>query len=284
MTMSSERYLPPNQIKVVAFDFNGTILRDTDTYVAVNVELGQSMGLKGLTAQRYRDLAGTPGRDWTHPFRVVASEESNETVLKMHKEPVNGTPSMDQTMEGKYQVIYERHMDHQKDAWSQNPDRILAPGALKTVSDLQQQGIKVVFISTQYKEQIIPLFQQSGLLPLLQDGDVIGGVSNKGVAMREVMNREGIEPSQLLYVGDERKDGVHAREAGAQFAHVASGINTPDRVKADLREGERAYFMDGTQNTKDLVNAINKSVANSTPMSNLEFSSTALTPSLSLAS
>lgn len=245
-------------IEMVALDFNGTLLADADSYVSVNVELGKELGLRNLTSDRYRRLAGTPGQDWTHPFRVVARKEENEYVLGLPREGGSGRAAPGDTMESIYQTVYEARMKEQWARWARCVDSVLAPGTRDVVSALRNDGVVVTVISTQHSAQIEPVLELAGVLDLVGSENIHGGALSKSEKMRHVAATHGTRLGRVLYVGDERKDLADATETGAQFAHVSNGVNARERVLADSESaGHRITLLDGIRQVPDVIAAVN---------------------------
>lgn len=279
------KHKPPAAIKIVVLDFNGTVLRDTDTYVDINVQVGKAIGLQGLTAERFKELAGTPGQDWKHAFRVVATEEGNNDVIGMINATTETASKEVPTLRSKFQEIYTQRMRGQKAIWDFSPDLILTPGCLEGIKALRQKGIQVDIISNQVSDQLFPMLEQAGVMDVLSRGDIFGG-ADKVAGIRQAAEKNGVPIEQVLFVSDERRDLDFAREAGSQFAHVSTGVNTKQEVMAHARQsGATPYFINSVADVPELVNQIEQAVANNQEMSvDLTDQSAGLeTPALALA-
>jgi len=55
----------------------------------------------------------------------------------------------------------------------------------------------------------------------------------KGRAIRRLLKKEGIEPTQFLYIGDEVRDVEAARQAGVDIAAAAWGFHTPEQLSQE---------------------------------------------------
>jgi len=55
----------------------------------------------------------------------------------------------------------------------------------------------------------------------------------KGRAIRRLLKKEGIEPTQFLYIGDEVRDVEAARQAGVDIAAVGWGFHTLEQLSQE---------------------------------------------------
>jgi phosphoglycolate phosphatase len=99
------------------------------------------------------------------------------------------------------------------------------PHMLRT---LQAAGCRLGVLSSNTAENIAACFQANGVEDLF--GFVIGypRLFGKERAIRKLLQREGLQPKHILYVGDEVRDVKAARKAGVDIAAVAWGFHSLD--------------------------------------------------------
>ena len=107
------------------------------------------------------------------------------------------------------------------------------PGALAVLEYLKEQGLKVGIISTKYRFRILEFFEHY-LSPEWFDV-IVGGEDvtkhkpdPQGVSI--ALERLGVSPSQVLYVGDSVVDGETAVNSGTAFIGVTTGMTSRDEL------------------------------------------------------
>lgn len=102
------------------------------------------------------------------------------------------------------------------------------PGSLECLRELTARGYRVGLLtrgSIEYADRALAHAGATGLFDVVMGRDSIAYDDAKPspVAMREFAKRLGVEPGELLYVGDNITDWFSARDAGSPFAGVLTG-------------------------------------------------------------
>ncbi len=100
------------------------------------------------------------------------------------------------------------------------------PGSVEALGIIKSKGLKVGLLTRGSREYAL-----SALGPIADEFDFVMGrdyshydnAKPSPVAMREFAAELGVEPSEILYVGDNVTDWYSARDAGARFAGVLTG-------------------------------------------------------------
>lgn len=113
------------------------------------------------------------------------------------------------------------------------------PGVAEGLAALAARGLPLACITNKHSRFTQPLLAQSGLaksLDLVLCADAIGQRKPAPFLLQEAGRRLGIEPKELLYVGDSALDVAAARAAGCPVALVSYGYNkgrAPEEAGAD---------------------------------------------------
>jgi len=92
----------------------------------------------------------------------------------------------------------------------------LRPGVRQTILKLKEQGFKVVALSDYYSDAKLRCLGVHTLFDAVYAAESTGHLKPHPTGFLAVCRGEGIEPRQLLHVGDrDETDGVGARKAGA---------------------------------------------------------------------
>ena len=104
----------------------------------------------------------------------------------------------------------------------------LIDGVPQLLRTLQAGGYQLGVLSSNTAENISACLRANGVEELF--GFVIGypRLFGKARAIRRLLRRHGMEPAEMLYVGDEVRDVEAAKKAGVDCAAVAWGFHALD--------------------------------------------------------
>ena len=113
-------------------------------------------------------------------------------------------------------------------------------GLKDSLEQLKEAGYKLYIVSNCQKGYIEACMDQCGINGLILDHLCFGDTgAPKEVTIKKLMERNGIEVSEAVYIGDTRGDEEASARAGLRFIHAAYGFGTvedPDYSIADIRE------------------------------------------------
>jgi phosphoglycolate phosphatase len=211
-------------IAAAAFDLDGTLV-DTvpDLAAAANVMLS-ILGGRPLREDRVPALVGG-GID---QFVANALRESVGTVPDRALQA--STAALFRELYG--QCIFERSRVY--------------PGAVQLLRVLKERGIAACCVTNKESRFALPLVEAAGLGELLRftlSADRLEERKPNPILLLRAGARIGIDPAQLLYVGDARSDVLAARAAGCRIVAVDYGYDDqlshaesrPDAIVSDLR-------------------------------------------------
>lgn len=192
-------------IRHVVWDWNGTLLDDTALCIDIMNGLLAERGLPLLTKERYQELFDFPVVDYYRrlgfdferdPFHIVGAE------------------------------FIRRYEARRSEAR-------LQPRARETLAELHAAGFTQSVLSAYKQDTLESLLEQFGVRCFFLD--VVGsdnvyahGKIDQG---RLWMASQGLDPSEVLLVGDTRHDFEVARELGCRCLLVADGYHPRSKLE-----------------------------------------------------
>lgn len=198
-------------IKLVAWDWNGTLLADTQTVVdATSVELKTIFG-RTISIQEYRNEFVIPVSQF---FKNLGVD-----VKKLEKSYKQSAQTFD--------VEYEKRVKKCR----------TRSGAKKLLSWLEKSNIRSVIFSNHTTEKIS---EQTNRLKITRFFDVI--LANKNIhdayttkgkegRLIEYMNKNNINPKDVLIIGDTAEEIVIGHDMGAKTVAITAGHSSTKRLK-----------------------------------------------------
>jgi HAD superfamily hydrolase (TIGR01549 family) len=199
-------------LKLVVWDFDGTLADSLPTAVGIFNRLAPEMGFKVLA-----DVGAARGLSTRQFLRQqgISLWRLPRLVRKFHA------------------------------AAAEEADRLkLVPGLAETLAALGSAGVRLGILSSNREGNIRRCLRANGVEQRF--AFVIGypRLFGKGKALKRILRAERLDRSEVLYVGDELRDVEAAKKAGVRVAAVAWGFHTtellrtgaPDYVVADASE------------------------------------------------
>lgn len=171
-------------IKMVLFDWNGTLLDDIPEWFEVVKTLFKKFGLEAPSvAQFFRGLEELEG-DYLSVYKKYGLSMSREESAKI------------------YGPLYESSMAQLK----------LSPNVIPTIEKLSKRISLLGIITGQLENLVTPLLKKFGILsyfPILKFH-----VMDKSACINGLLNEYNLHPAECLYVGDAPSDIRHAQKSG----------------------------------------------------------------------
>lgn len=185
--------------RLAAFDFDGTLADSGAWFLSIFNELADQFGFQRIEHQNHELLRNSSAAD----------------ILKLLKVPKWKLP----------QIMIQVRKSSARD-WKNIK---LFPGTEKMLSALRNAGLQVVIVSSNSEQTI-----RNVLGPETADGIRLyacgASLFGKAAKLRSVLRKTRITPSESIYIGDEIRDAVAAREVGVAFGAVSWGYTTPDAL------------------------------------------------------
>ncbi len=218
----------PLSVKAVLFDLDGTLL-DTapDLVAAANAMLGELV-LPELDAESIKNFIG--GGITTLVKRTLAASLENEPDAQLLESAL---------------PLYEKHYVEVM----LNQTRPF-PGVVEGLQAMRAQGLHLACVTNKAERFTRPLLGATGLLDffeLLVCGDNLPKKKPDPLPLRHACEHFGVEPREVLLIGDSPLDTQAARAAGCHIFCVPYGYNQGrdvreldcDAIVATLRDAAK---------------------------------------------
>lgn len=197
----------PIPVYGVAFDLDGT-LADTlpDLYASARLTM-RDLGLGEVSRETVRNYIG---------------QGIDRLVKRLLTGVPDGEPDPAAFVEAG--AIFRGHYRRLLTSESQ-----LYPGTEETLHALRDQGFKLACVTNKTEAFTRPLLQGLGVLALFEEvicGDTLERKKPDPLPLLHCARRFGIDPAQLLMVGDSQTDTLCARAAGCPVVCVPFGYRS----------------------------------------------------------
>lgn len=193
--------------RLAAFDFDGTLADSGAWFLRVFNELADQFGFQRIE----------------HHNQELLRNHSAADILKQLKVPKWKLP----------QLMIQTRRYSARD-WQSIK---LFPGTENMLSALRTAGLQVAIVSSN-SEQTIRKILGPETAALVQYYACGASLFGKAAKLRTVLRKTRALPAESIYIGDEIRDAISAREIDMAFGAVSWGYTTPealDREKPALR-------------------------------------------------
>ncbi len=185
-------------VKVIIFDFDGTIADTLDSVVSITNRLAGEFGYKPTSQE---DL-------------IILRNLNSRQIIKKSGVPIFKIPFLIR------KVLAELN----------NEIQVLSafPGIKETLIELRKQGKSLGIVTSNSKENVTAFLNKNGLQELfdfIYSGTTIFG---KSKVMNRVLKSENLNPEEVLYVGDETRDIESAKKTDIKVIAVSWGFNSKE--------------------------------------------------------
>lgn len=205
-------------IKLVFFDWNGTILSDATAGVEATNSTLRLFDIGPLTVKTYRDLFEMP---ITKFYSKVGVDE--KLFFENHSK-----------IQERYHSFYEKRAEHCR----------ARAGTAVLLKWLRSQGIKSVILSNHTVESIEKHLKRLKLekyvdVVLAHDTIMSTGLKDKAEYAKGYVMKKGFSPKEILVVGDAPEETKIARRLGARSVAISDGYYS----KKQLKEAKPDYII-----------------------------------------
>lgn len=191
-------------MKHIIWDFNGTLLNDTQLSLDVDNNVFEKLGIPGITLDDYRNNMTMPVRDFYSAVGVDYSVHSYETIARLWL-----------------------------DEFNQKAVGVgLVSGALDAIRFFHDQGRSQSVLSASYEPSLRKQCEALGLTPYMTD---ISGLEDESASKKTEIGRRqlkelGLEGRDVVLIGDMLTDAHLAEDLGADCILVSWGHNDLKRL------------------------------------------------------
>lgn len=191
-------------MKHIIWDFNGTLLNDTQLSLDVDNNVFEKLGIPAITIDDYRNNMTMPVRDFYPTVGVDYSIHSYETIARLWL-----------------------------DEFNQKAVGVgLVSGALDAIRFFHSQGRSQSVLSASYEPSLRKQCEALGLTPYMAD---ISGLEDESASKKTEIGRRqlrelGLEGRDVVLIGDMLTDAHLAEDLGADCILVSWGHNDLKRL------------------------------------------------------
>jgi phosphoglycolate phosphatase len=220
-------------IKLVFFDWNGTILSDTTATLEATNNVFALFNIKPITIKKYQNLYEVP------ITKLYFKVGINEKLFFENHSKINET----------FHSFYEKRIEYCR----------ARAGANVLLRWLHTKGIKSVILSNHTVESIERNLKRLKLEKyvdtiLANDNVLLTGLKDKTKRAEDYVKENGLSTKQILIVGDSSEEAKIARQLGVKSVLVAGGYCSEKRLK----EAKPDYIIGRLDKLIEVINNIQK--------------------------
>ncbi|HWW49173.1 MAG TPA: HAD hydrolase-like protein [Xanthobacteraceae bacterium] len=185
--------------RLVIFDFDGTLCDSFDWFLRAVNEAADRYSFRRIEEAEVETLRGKSSRE----------------IIRHLEVPAWKLPAIARFM---------RRLKSESFA-----DMALFPGTMEMLQALRDGGLLLAIVSSDAEANVCRSLGDAE--PLFETFSCDVSLFGKSVQFRRVMQQLNVAPQLTLCIGDEVRDAVAARKAGASFGAVTWGYATPDALK-----------------------------------------------------
>lgn len=201
-------------MKVIIFDFDGTIADSFETFLQITNRLAREFGYKPASPEEIQRLQNLNSRE----------------ILKQSQIPLFKLPFIIRRL--KQEIGHNIGM--------------LTPisGIHETLTVLKSQGYVLGIVTSNTQSNVAEFLNNHNMQELFDFLHSSVTLFGKGRIIERIIRRQGFDPNAVIYVGDETRDIEAARNIHIKVIAVAWGFNSaqalaeeqPDRLVREPRE------------------------------------------------
>lgn len=192
----------------IIWDFNGTLLCDAQLSVDTDNAVFDQLGIPRITLEQYRENMTMPVRDFYAALGIDFARHPYERISRLWLDAFNAGAV----------------------------EAGLVPGVMEVIAALHGKGLTQSVLSASYEPSLLHQCAHLGLVPYMR---AINGLHDESAEPKTEIGRRqmralGLDPADVVLVGDIEADAQLARELGTACVLVPWGHNSEARL---LRAG-----------------------------------------------
>jgi phosphoglycolate phosphatase len=209
-------------VKVILFDFDGTVANTLDTLVCITNRLSGEFGYKPTTKEEFEGLKNLSSRQ----------------VIKQSRVSIFKLPFLIRKV--------KKHLS------SELPKIAEFYGIKEAIFCLKSQGFQLGILSSNSSDNVRLFLKAKGLLDcfdFIQSGAAIFG---KSQALKRFMRAKSFQPEEVIYVGDETRDIEAAKRSKIKVVAVSWGFNS----RQVLAEYSPDFLIDSPEELMNVIKSL----------------------------
>jgi HAD superfamily hydrolase (TIGR01509 family) len=186
--------------KHIIFDWSGPIKDILDSHFWVVTKMFEKVGIKGVTLEEMRE-------NWEQPYMLFYNKYVPEWTLKD-----------------------EQRIFHEVISREDCPEPCSYKGIVELIKKLKKKGVSMVVLSSDPVNTIFPEIKKFGLENVFSE--VIANVHDKGEEIDELIEKNGFDPKETVFIGDTNHEIEVGKQAGVKTIAVTWGFCTEKRLRA----------------------------------------------------
>jgi phosphoglycolate phosphatase len=208
-----------NNIKLIAFDLDGTLLDSVPDLAVAADQAVQALGFPAVSEEQVRDYVGNGA------VVLVGRALSQSMTID---------PALDEALLVKARELFDDFYDKSGHKLSH-----LYPAVTETLAELKQAGFTLALVTNKPSKFVPEILAKHGIDKYFVDvlgGDAFPEKKPNPVALNWLMEKHNCQPEEMLMVGDSKNDILAAKNAGCAAFGLTYGYNHGEPIAASNPE------------------------------------------------
>jgi len=188
-------------IKNIIFDWSGVINDNAFLVYKVVLEMFRRSGVPEISLEEFR-------REWKQPYMLFYNKYLPDATLEEEQKL--------------YKEVY-------RDLVSRYPAKPF-PGIIESLKKFHEKKIRMVILTSDHKETIFKEMKEFGVEEFFED--LIYGIHDKEEGIGDLMERNGLDEKETIFIGDTCHEVETGKKAGTVTAVVTWGFDSEDKLKS----------------------------------------------------
>lgn len=184
------------------FDFDGTIADTLGAIVRITNRIAPEYGYSPTTPEKLKY------------YQSLSTKE----MLKQSEIPLFRLPFLLRRV--------------RREMGTELPDVTLAPNLAPTLQELSAAGHRLMIMSSNSRKNIEPFLEQHEIRDMFDSIQGGVGLLSKARVLKRIVQKGGLDFSQVIYVGDETRDVDASNQIGILVAAVTWGFSSREALAA----------------------------------------------------
>ncbi|ROV62362.1 phosphoglycolate phosphatase [Vibrio ponticus] len=204
-----------NQLKLIAFDLDGTLLDSVPDLAVAADQAVRELGYAGVSEEQVRDYVGN-GADIL--------------IARALSQSIDIDPELSPELRAKGRELFDDYYEK-----SGHKLTHLYPQVKETLAELKQAGFTLALVTNKPSKFVPDVLAQHDIADFFSDvlgGDAFSERKPNPIALNWLMEKHGCTPNEMLMVGDSKNDILAAKNAGCASFALTYGYNHGEPISA----------------------------------------------------